>query len=136
MSKKNNVVVKIGKKKSAKARATIKKGKGEIKINSKPLNIWGSTYERNIIADPFSLIEDTIKKLNIRVKTWGGGKVSQAAAARVAIARGVVDWANDKEIKKVLTNYDDKILSGDARQREPNKPNRSSPRAKKQKSYR
>ncbi|MFO7872664.1 MAG: 30S ribosomal protein S9 [Candidatus Undinarchaeales archaeon] len=136
MSKKKDVVVKIGKKKSAKARATIKKGKGEIKINSKPLNVWGSTYERGIIADPFSLIKDKIKDLDIKVKTWGGGKVSQAAAARVAIARGVVDWTNDKKIKKILTNYDDKILSGDARQREPNKPNRSSPRARKQKSYR
>lgn len=136
MNKKKDVVVKIGKKKSATARATIKKGNGEIKINSKPLANWGSNYERTIIEEPFSLIQNKITDLNIKIKTWGGGKVSQAAAARVAVARGIVDWTNDSEIKKILINYDDKILSGDSRQREPNKPNRSAPRAKRQKSYR
>lgn len=137
MSKKSkDVAVAIGKKKTAKARATVKKGNGEIRINSKPLGNWGSFYERSIVSGPFSLIEDTMEDLDIKVDTWGGGKSGQAAAVRVAIARGVVDITNDSKVKEILTDYDEKILSGDSRQREPCKPNRSKPRAKRQKSYR
>ena len=49
---------------------------------------------------------------------------------------GIVDYLRNAEVREALISYDDKILSGDARQREPNKPNRSAPRSVRQKSYR
>ncbi len=133
---KERVVVVAGKKKKAIARARVRAGKGSIRVNSIPLNQWGSYYERTIVSEPLLLVQDLIKDLDIDVWTQGGGRVGQAAAVRVAIARGIVDYLRNAEIRKTLISYDDKILSGDARQREPNKPNRSAPRAVRQKSYR
>ena len=129
-------VVAVGKKKTATASVKFKKGNGTIRINSTPLDSWGSFYEREIIAAPFRLVNDYIKDLNIVVNVKGGGPVSQAAAARVAIARGLVELTKSPDLRKILVAYDDKILAGDSRQKEPCKPNRSAPRAKRQKSYR
>jgi len=136
MSEKAKTTVAVGKKKSATARVTIKKGKGIIRINSIPLGQWGSPYERDIITGPFAAVSDTLKDLDVLVTTSGGGVVSQAAAVRVAIARGLVNRTKDAEIRKILLAYDNKIIAGDARQRETYKPGRSAPRAKRQKSYR
>jgi len=134
MAKKDTVSV--GKKKSATARAAIKGGSGKVLINSVPLSQWGSFIERAIVQEPLSLISDVSKKLDVDVNVSGGGPMSQALAIRVAIARGITGRDGNKKIKDALVAYDDKILSGDSRQREPNKPNDSSPRAKRQKSYR
>ena len=133
---KEKIVVSVGKKKKALARARVRAGKGAIRINSIPLGKWGSYYERTIVSEPLLLVHDAIKNLDIDVWTAGGGAVGQAAASRVAIARGIVDYLKSPEVRKALISYDEKILSGDARQREPNKPNRSAPRAVRQKSYR
>jgi len=133
---KERVIVVAGKKKKAIARVRVRAGKGSIRINSVPLSLWGSYYERTIVSEPLLLVQDSIKELDIDVWTEGGGRVGQAAAVRVAIARGIVNYLRNADVRKALISYDDKILSGDARQREPNKPNRSAPRAVRQKSYR
>jgi len=134
MSKKS--IVAIGKKKSAKARATVQKGAGNVVINSVPVEKWGTYYERSLLLEPMSIMSKAIDQLDININVFGGGPVGQAAASRVAMARGVVKFTNDDKLKKALISYDDKILSGDSRQREPCKPNKSSPRAMRQKSYR
>jgi len=134
MSKKS--VVTIGKKKSAKARVTVQTGSGNVRINSVPVEEWGTYYERNLVAGPLRIMGKALAKLDVDVNVLGGGPVGQAVASRVAIARGVVKFTKDEGLKKDLVEYDDKILSGDSRQREPNKPNKSSPRAMRQKSYR
>lgn len=136
MAAKSNSIISVGKKKSAIARAHFKKGNGIVRINSIPVNSWGTEYERSLIQNTLLLLPDIVKSLNIDITVSGGGAVGQAAAARVALARGLVDYSKDDDIRKLLIAHDDKILSGDSRQREPNKPNRSSPRAKRQKSYR
>ncbi len=133
---KEKIVNVAGKKKKATARARVKSGKGSIRIDSVPLEKWGNFYYRNIVAEPLIAVQDAIKELDIDVWTKGGGKVGQAHAARVAIARGIVEFMRKPEIRKALISYDNKILSGDSRQREPNKPNKSAPRAARQKSYR
>ncbi|MFH1450480.1 MAG: 30S ribosomal protein S9 [archaeon] len=134
MSKKS--VVTIGKKKSATARATIQKGKGKVMINCVPVSEWGPYYERNLLLEPLSIVGNALDSMDIEITVLGGGPVGQAAACRVAMARGVVKFTGDDKLKKALITYDDKILSGDSRQREPCKPNDSAPRARRQKSYR
>ena len=134
MAKKSIVVT--GKKKSANARATVQKGSGNIKINSVPLDKWGSFFERNLLIEPTIIMGKALKNLDVDLNVMGGGSVSQAVASRVALARGVVKFTNDEGLKKDLLNYDGKILSGDSRQREPCKPNDSSARSRRQKSYR
>ena len=134
MAKKSTVA--IGKKKSATARATVKNGTGLVSINAVPLSKWGSILTRTIIREPLFLIRNVSSKLDTDVTVSGGGCMSQALACRVAIARGITQHTRDKTLKVALESYDSKILSGDSRQREPNKPGDSSPRSKRQKSYR
>lgn len=128
--------VMVGKKKSATARARVTKGKGSVHINSVPLSEWGTLMERSIVQEPLTLISSVSSGLDIDVNVFGGGPMGQAVASRTAIARAIVDFAGDEKLRKDLIDYDNKILAGDSRQREPNKPGDSAPRARRQKSYR
>jgi ribosomal protein S9 len=76
-----------GKRKSAIARATVKKGKGRIRINKHPLEIHEPDLARLKITEPLLIAEDRTKNLDIDVNVSGGGVMGQADAARTAIAR-------------------------------------------------
>ncbi|MCD6559183.1 MAG: 30S ribosomal protein S9 [Palaeococcus sp.] len=128
-----------GKRKSAIARATIREGKGRIRINGKPVEIMEPEMIRFVVMEPLVLAgEGIVNKVDIDVKVQGGGVMGQAEAARVAIARALVEWTNDMTLKDTYMQYDRTMLVGDSRRTEPHKPNRSTkgPRAKRQKSYR
>ncbi|AIF68817.1 30S ribosomal protein S9 [Palaeococcus pacificus DY20341] len=133
------VIQTAGKRKSAIARATIREGKGRVRINGKPVEIIEPEMIRFVIIEPLVLAgEGIVNKVDIDVKVQGGGIVGQAEAARVAIARALVEWTNDMTLKDTYMQYDRTMLVGDSRRTEPHKPNRSTkgPRAKRQKSYR
>lgn len=133
------VIQTAGKRKSAIARATIREGKGRIRINGKPVEIVEPEMIRFVIMEPLILAgEGIVNKVDIDVKVQGGGLMGQAEAARVAIARALVEWTNDMTLKDTYMQYDRTMLVGDSRRTEPHKPNRSTkgPRAKRQKSYR
>ncbi|WP_048149386.1 30S ribosomal protein S9 [Palaeococcus ferrophilus] len=133
------VIQTAGKRRTAIARATIREGKGRVRINSKPVEIIEPEMVRLIIMEPLILAgEGIVNKVDIDVKVQGGGMVGQAEAARVAIARALVEWTNDMNLKDTYMQYDRTMLVGDSRRTEPHKPNRSTkgPRAKRQKSYR
>jgi small subunit ribosomal protein S9 len=134
MAKKN--VVAVGKKKNAVARASFSKGSGNFCINSIPLDQWGSRVSRAVVLEPLMLANKVSKAVDIDISSFGGGLMGQAVAARVAVARGLVEWSGDESVRKLLMEYDDKILSGDPRQKETCKPNDSSARSRRQKSYR
>ena len=89
-----------------------------------------------MILEPMHIMEKALSAVDISINVLGGGSVGQAAACRVAMARAVIKFTNDDKLKKDLISYDDKIFSGDSRQKEPCKPNDSSARARRQKSYR
>ncbi|HHF09769.1 MAG TPA: 30S ribosomal protein S9 [Methanomicrobia archaeon] len=132
------IVQTSGKRKSAIARVMIKEGHGKIRINSKPLNIYGSEFARMKIMEALKLAGDVVNGIDINVRVEGGGIMGQAEAVRTAIARGLVEWTQDTTLKDAYMRYDKVMLKGDIRRTEPHKPNASSkgPRAKKQKSYR
>ncbi|RLF01765.1 MAG: 30S ribosomal protein S9 [Thermoprotei archaeon] len=133
------VIQTAGKRKTAIARATIREGKGRIRINHKPVEIIEPEIARFTIMEPLVLAgEEIVGKVDIDVKVEGGGFMGQAEAARVAIARALVEWTNDMNLKEKFMKYDRTMLVGDSRRTEPHKPNRSTkgPRAKRQKSYR
>ena len=123
-----------GKRKTAIARATLKEGSGLIKINKKPLEIYTPEIARMKIQEPLILAADTSKKVNISVNVKGGGWNSQAEAARLAIARALVQF--QPSLKKTFLEYDRHLLIQDIRRKEPYKPNVSKARKKRQKSYR
>jgi small subunit ribosomal protein S9 len=74
--------------------------------------------------------------VDIYVETSGGGIMGQASAARTAIARALVEWTGNEELRKLFLEYDRHLLVEDPRQAEPKKPRGRSARAKRQKSYR
>ncbi|MBS1267060.1 MAG: 30S ribosomal protein S9 [Candidatus Woesearchaeota archaeon] len=125
-----------GKRKEAIARATIKKGSGKVRINKKLLETIKPEPIRLKIKEPLMLASKLGSKIDVDVTVIGGGQTSQADAARLAIARGMVEFSKDKKIEKTFLSYDRNMLVADVRRKEVNKPNRSKARAKRQKSYR
>ena len=124
-----------GKRKMAIARATLKPGKGKVRINSLLLDNFGSNLSRMKMKEPIIIAGDAANSVDIAVNISGGGSTTQADAARLAIARALVKF--DKKLEKVFLNYDRTLLVADVRRKETHKPNRhGKARAKRQKSYR
>lgn len=134
MKKDSKTIHMSGKRKKAIARATLKEGKGKIKINGIFLDNYGTSMLRLRIKEPLILSDEISKHVDIDVVTNGGGVNGQADAARLAIARVLVEY--DKKLEKVFDDYDRWLLVADVRRKEVCKPNDSKARAKRQKSYR
>jgi small subunit ribosomal protein S9 len=125
-----------GKRKHAIARATLKPGKGIVRINSQKLEVYNPLIARSKIMEALQLAGEISKKVNIDVNVFGGGWQAQSEAARLAIAKSIVAFTKSKELKKTYLEYDKHLLIADVRRNEPHKPNDSKPRAARQKSYR
>lgn len=125
-----------GKRKRAVARATIREGKGVVRINSSLLSNLYPKLLRMKISEPLIIAGELSKKVNIDVNVHGGGISSQSEAARLAIARALVEYSKDKGLRNTFLSYDRHLLIADVRMAETSKPNDSKPRAKRQKSYR
>jgi len=131
------IVISSGKRKTAIARAIIRPGKGRVFINNIPLEIYPIEMARWKILEPLLLAGDDIRNsVDIHVNVRGGGVMAQADAARIAIARGLIELTKNEELKKLFLEYDKTMLSGDPRQAEPKKFARYSARRRWQKSYR
>ncbi|MFQ3275085.1 MAG: small subunit ribosomal protein S9 [Candidatus Nanohaloarchaea archaeon] len=127
-----------GRRKTAKARATVTDGEGELRINSRPLNTWQKT-PRKRIKEPLTIAgESVIEEVDIEVNVNGGGIQSQAEAIRMAIARALVEYTGDKDLERDFREYDRNMMVEDPRRTETRKPSQSSKgaRHKQQKSYR
>ncbi|MEM3463655.1 MAG: 30S ribosomal protein S9 [Candidatus Bathyarchaeia archaeon] len=127
-----------GKRKTATARALIRPGIGRIRINRTPIEIFEPEVAREKILEPLKQAGDDVwKQLDIDVKVYGGGYMSQAEAARMAIARGLWEWnKKSPQLKRIFMEYDRTLLAGDPRRKEPKKFGGPGARAREQKSYR
>ena len=125
-----------GKRKTAIARATVQKGKGLIRINKKPVELYEPEIAKWKILEPIRLAEKHIDKVNIDVNVAGGGFMSQANAVRTAIARGLVEFTADPSLKLAFLDHDRSLLVNDSRRKESKKPLGRGARKKRQKSYR
>ena len=137
MSKSKKVLVLSGKRKTAIARATVRLGKGRIRINNVPLEIFEPKLARDKIMEPLLLTEDKVwSQLDIKVKVSGGGFMGQAEAARMAIAKALLKWTKSNRLRTTLRDYDRTMIAGDPRRSEPKKFGGPGARARDQKSYR
>lgn len=137
MSKSRKVLVLSGKRKTAVARATVRAGKGRIRVNNIPVEIFEPKLARDKIMEPLLLIEDEVwKKLDINVKVSGGGFMGQAEAVRIAIAKCLLKWTKSTRLRTALRDYDRTMIAGDPRRKEPKKFGGPGARARGQKSYR
>lgn len=125
-----------GKRKTAVARAAVMKGTGRVRINKIPLEILEPHMARLKIEESLTIAGKKAERLDIKVAVGGGGIMGQADAARTAIARGIVAYTSDEELKEKYLAYDRTLLVNDTRVKEPKKPLGRGARAKRQKSYR
>ncbi len=137
LSKSRKVLVLSGKRKTAIARATVRLGKGRIRINNVPLEIFEPKLARDKILEPLFLVDEKVwKEVDINVKVSGGGFMGQAEAARMAIANGLLKWTKSTRLRTTLRDYDRTMIAGDPRRSEPKKFGGPGARARDQKSYR
>jgi len=135
--KSEKLILSSGKRSRAKARASIKSGKGSIKINESPYENLGF-LEKLEIEEVLLIAKGVLKKLDfdISVKVSGGGKNGQIEAVRMAIANAITKFSKSKELELAFFKYDRNILVADVRRKEPNKPGDSKARKKRQSSKR
>ena len=125
-----------GKRKTAIARATVKKGTGIVRINKKPVELYEPEIARWKIMEPIKIAANHMDKINIDVSVKGGGFMSQANAVRTAIARGLLEYTGDPSLKIAFLDHDRSLLVSDSRRKETKKPLGRGARKKRQKSYR
>jgi len=125
-----------GKRKTSIARATVRTGKGKVRINKMPINIWEPEMARMKMMEPLQIAGKLLEKVDIDVKVQGGGFMGQAEAVRTAMGRGLVEFSSDSKLKEDFMEYDRTIVKGDHRRSETKKYGGPGARAKKQKSYR
>ncbi|MFP3985186.1 MAG: 30S ribosomal protein S9 [Candidatus Bathyarchaeia archaeon] len=137
MSSSKKILTISGKRKTAIARATIRAGKGRIRINNVPIEIFEPETAKQKIMEPLLQLGDEISnQIDIDIRVSGGGFMGQTEAARMAIARGLLKWTKSKHLQSIFTEYDRTMLAGDPRRKEPKKFGGTGARAKRQKSYR
>ena len=125
MAEKPKLAFANGKRKTSVARARVKEGTGKITINDMPLDLYQPEYTRLKIREALIIAGDLGNKVDIKINAQGGGIVSQSDAIRQSIAKGIVDFFKDENLKKVYLDYDRSLLVYDARRTEPHKPSRS-----------
>ncbi len=130
------VVVSSGKRKTAIARATVQDGKGRVRVNLVPLEIHEPVLARLKMMEPLELAGSKVAKVDIDVNVNGGGVMGQADATRTAIARGLVEYFEDDDLKAKYRAFDRSLLVNDPRRKEPKHQLGRGARKKRQKSYR
>jgi len=132
----SEVVNTSGKRKTAVARAVAREGTGKVRINSVPLDIVTPELARLKMAEPLTLVPEKAAKIDIDVSVSGGGVMGQAEATRTAIAKAIVEFFRDEELKLAFKHFDRSLLISDVRRKLPKKPLGRGARKKRQKSYR
>jgi len=138
VTKSKSVMVK-SKRKTSVARASVKPGKGMIRVNGVDINAIPSAMFRNMALDPLNisgLAKEVWKKTDITINVRGGGTSSQTQAVRGAIAKGLVAFSGSEALKSEFMGYDRALLVDDPRRVEPKKFRGPKARARFQTSYR
>lgn len=130
------VVNTSGKRKTSIARASVKKGKGRVRINKVPVELLSPELARLKVMEPILLAGKKAERLDIEVNVQGGGFMGQAYATRTAIAKGLVAYSNDEKLEAMFKQHDRSLLVSDPRRKMPKKPLGRGARKKRQKSYR
>jgi len=130
-------LVVCGKRKTAVAKATIEEGNGEIYFNKIPLTFLPKLKQLELL-EPILIAKEILKKIEFKVNlnVSGGGSSSQVEAARLALARAIVKFTKNKDLKNAFIGYDRNLFVADTRRIEVCKPGDSKARAMRQSSKR
>jgi len=120
------VVNTVGRRKAAVARVYVKPGKGDITINARPIETYFPLeIFRYVVKQPL-LVTDNLGTYDININLVGGGIKGQAEAARLGIARALVEI--DGEMRPVLKKNG--FMTRDPREVERKKPGQPGARKK------
>ena len=137
--------------KTATAHVYITKGVGKVRINNIPVEMLEPEAAREVVLMPLEIIGEEFRdKINISVRVKGGGFMGQAYAIATAISRSLIGLTKSKkepkdlpfnkskreDFKKRIGDFDQYLISGDARRKDPKKFGGPGARRRKQKSYR
>jgi small subunit ribosomal protein S9 len=101
-----------GRRKSSVARVFIKRGKGEILINGRPIDQYFQRETGRMIARQPLELTNNKDAFDVLVNVSGGGESGQAGAVRHGITRALIDY--DATLKGVLSNAG--LVTRDARE--------------------
>jgi small subunit ribosomal protein S9 len=81
-----------GRRKRSVARVFLRPGKGEIKVNNRPFdNYFPTENVRAMVRQPLAATE-SMDKFDLLILANGGGVAGQAGAARLGVARALVEF--------------------------------------------
>lgn len=126
-----------GKRKTAVAKAIVKTGEGKVTFNGQEYSSL-HLFDRLKLQEPMRIAEAVLDKIDFdcMITVKGGGDKGQIDAARLALAKGIVDYTKSEEVRQAFLAYDRNLLVADVRRKEACKPGDSKARAKRQTSYR
>ncbi|MCK9343124.1 MAG: 30S ribosomal protein S9 [Massilibacteroides sp.] len=120
------IVNATGRRKAAIARVFVTEGTGKITINKREFaNYFASPILQYVVRQPLQTL-DVVEKYDIKINLIGGGYKGQAEAARLGIARALVEI--NPEDKSVLRK--EGFMTRDPRMVERKKPGRPKARKK------
>ena len=94
-----------GRRKSAVARVFLRPGSGNITVNGKPYDQYFTTEtSRAVVRQPL-LATETTEKFDVLILTDGGGYAGQADAARLGIARALVEFNSELRARLKAAGY-------------------------------
>ncbi|NYZ74380.1 30S ribosomal protein S9 [Candidatus Micrarchaeota archaeon] len=125
-----------GKRKESVARASIKAGKGTVRMNTLNISAINNPYIREIIREPLRYIGPEANNVDISVNVEGGGVMGQAQAARTAIAHALMLYFDQMNLREKFLSIDRSMVIEDTRRVETKKFRGPKARARFQKSYR
>jgi len=81
-----------GRRKSAVARARVRRGSGQLTVNGRPFDEYFTTEKlRSHVLEPFGVLEQG-GAWDVDARIHGGGSTGQAGALRLAIARALSEY--------------------------------------------
>jgi small subunit ribosomal protein S9 len=92
-----------GRRKTSVARIFLRPGKGEIHVNGRPFESYFQTESLRVPVKQPLLATETADKFDVLILATGGGVAGQAGAARLGIARALVEFNGElrQRLKKL-----------------------------------
>jgi small subunit ribosomal protein S9 len=104
----------VGRRKTAVARVWLRRGDGKISVNGQThINYFDTQIAADVAATPFK-VYPIGNGFNVEANVFGGGKVAQADAVKLGIARAFVEF--DANAKPALKKHG--LMTVDSRKKE------------------
>lgn len=116
----------VGRRKTAVARIWLRRGNGQIRVNGVDyVTYFDTSFAADTAATPFRVCP-LGAGFDVEANVFGGGKVAQANAVKLGIARAFVEF--DENAKPILKKHG--LMTVDARKKERKKYGQKGARAK------